>query len=63
VSARADDRARVSMLVRVPPAVAFCAFTEDVDQWLRRGRKYRSPRSRSPLSEILSRRGPEARQN
>ena len=39
--ARPDDRARVSMLVRVPPAVAFRAFTEDVDQWWRGGRKYR----------------------
>ena len=37
----ADDRARVSMLVRVPPAVAFRAFTEDIDQWWRQGRKYR----------------------
>jgi uncharacterized protein YndB with AHSA1/START domain len=41
VSARADDRARVSILVRVPPGVAFRAFTEDVDQWWRHGRKYR----------------------
>ena len=41
MSAGADDRARVSMLVRVPPAVAFRAFTEDVDQWWRHGRKYR----------------------
>ncbi len=39
--AHADDQARVSMLVRVPPAVAFRAFTEDVDQWWRRGRKFR----------------------
>jgi len=41
MSPRADDQARVSMLVRVPPAVAFSAFTEDIDQWWRRGRKYR----------------------
>lgn len=41
MSARADDRARASMLVRVPPAVAFRAFTEDVDQWWRQGLKYR----------------------
>jgi uncharacterized protein YndB with AHSA1/START domain len=41
VTPRADDRARVSVLVRVPPAVAFRAFTEDVDQWWRRGLKYR----------------------
>ena len=38
---RGDDRARVSMLVRVPPAVAFRVFTEDVDQWWRGGLKYR----------------------
>ena len=41
MSPRADDRARVSMFVRVPPAVAFRVFTEDVDQWWRRGLKYR----------------------
>jgi uncharacterized protein YndB with AHSA1/START domain len=29
------------MLVRVPPAVAFRAFIEDVDQWWRHGLKYR----------------------
>ena len=38
---RADDRARVSMLVRVPPAVAFRAFTEDVDRWWRAGQRFR----------------------
>lgn len=31
----------MSILVRVPPAVAFRAFTDDVDQWWRRGQKYR----------------------
>ena len=41
MSARADDRARVSMLVRVPPDVAFRVFTEDVELWWRRGLKYR----------------------
>jgi uncharacterized protein YndB with AHSA1/START domain len=29
------------VLVRVPPAAAFRAFTEDVDQWWRHGRKFR----------------------
>jgi uncharacterized protein YndB with AHSA1/START domain len=38
---RADDRARVSVLVRVPPDVAFRAFTEDVDRWWRRGQRFR----------------------
>jgi uncharacterized protein YndB with AHSA1/START domain len=41
VNARPDDRARVSVLVRVPPDVAFRAFTEDIDQWWRRGPRYR----------------------
>ncbi len=41
MSAPAGDRARVSVLVRVPPAVAFRAFSEDIDQWWRRGLKYR----------------------
>jgi uncharacterized protein YndB with AHSA1/START domain len=41
VSAHASDQVRVSTLVRVPPAVAFRVFTEDVDQWWRGGRKYR----------------------
>lgn len=41
MSAPAGDRARVSVLVRVPPDVAFRAFSEDIDQWWRRGLKYR----------------------
>lgn len=41
MTARTDDQARVSILVRIPPAVAFRAFTEDVDQWWRGGQKYR----------------------
>ena len=41
MTASADDQARVSMLVRVPPAVAFRVFTEEIDQWWRRGAKYR----------------------
>jgi uncharacterized protein YndB with AHSA1/START domain len=35
------DRARVSVLVEVPPDVAFQIFTEDIDLWWRRGLKYR----------------------
>ena len=41
MTAPAGDQARVSMLVRVPPAFAFRAFTEDVEQWWRRGQKFR----------------------
>jgi uncharacterized protein YndB with AHSA1/START domain len=37
----AGDRARVSVLVAVPPEVAFRVFTEEIDQWWRRGLKYR----------------------
>lgn len=35
------DQVRVSLLLKVPPAEAFRAFTEDIDQWWRRGLKYR----------------------
>jgi uncharacterized protein YndB with AHSA1/START domain len=35
------DRARVSVLVAVPPAVAFRVFTEEIDQWWRRGPRFR----------------------
>jgi len=37
----AGDRARVSVLVEVPPSEAFRAFVEDIDQWWRHGLKYR----------------------
>jgi uncharacterized protein YndB with AHSA1/START domain len=35
------DQAKVSVLVEVPPADAFRIFTEEIDQWWRRGFKYR----------------------
>lgn len=35
------DRARASVLVKVPPDVAFRVFTEEIDQWWRRGLRYR----------------------
>jgi uncharacterized protein YndB with AHSA1/START domain len=38
---RPGDRARASVLVRVPPAEAFRLFTEELDQWWRRGPAYR----------------------
>jgi uncharacterized protein YndB with AHSA1/START domain len=35
------DQARVSVLVAVAPEVAFRVFTEEIDQWWRRGLRYR----------------------
>ena len=35
------DQARVSIVVGVPPEVAFRIFTEEIDLWWRRGLKYR----------------------
>lgn len=35
------DQARVSVRVDVPPEVAFRVFTEEIDQWWRRGLRYR----------------------
>ena len=36
------DQARVSVVVGVPPDVAFRIFTEEIDLWWRRGLKYRA---------------------
>jgi uncharacterized protein YndB with AHSA1/START domain len=36
-----DDTARVSVMVAVPPPVAFEIFTHDIDRWWRRGIKFR----------------------
>ena len=36
-----NDQARVTVLVEVPPDIAFRVFTEEIDQWWRRGLKYR----------------------
>jgi uncharacterized protein YndB with AHSA1/START domain len=35
------DQVRVSVVVGVPPEVAFRIFTEEIDLWWRRGMKYR----------------------
>jgi len=35
------DQARVTALVEVPPELAFRVFTEEIDQWWRRGLAYR----------------------
>jgi hypothetical protein len=37
----AGDEAVVTVLVRVAPDDAFRIFTEEIDQWWRRGLKYR----------------------
>ncbi len=43
---RSDDQARVTVLVEVPPPDAFEVFTEQIDQWWRRGRRYRIAKGR-----------------
>lgn len=49
MSAPRGDRVSVSVLVAAEPAVAFEVFTEEIDQWWRRGLKYRLGRDRSVL--------------
>ncbi len=41
MSAAPGDQARVSVVVAVPPEEAFRVFTEEIDQWWRRGFRYR----------------------
>jgi uncharacterized protein YndB with AHSA1/START domain len=41
------DQARVSVLVKVPPAEAFRIFTEEIDSWWRGGLRYRLGKQRS----------------
>jgi uncharacterized protein YndB with AHSA1/START domain len=43
------DAARVSVSVAVPPEFAFRLFTQDIDRWWRRGRKFRHSASESSL--------------
>jgi uncharacterized protein YndB with AHSA1/START domain len=43
----AGDQVRVSVLVRVDPERAFQAFTEQIDQWWRRGMRYRVAAARN----------------
>lgn len=35
------DEARATVLVKIAPASAFALFTEEIDQWWRRGYRYR----------------------
>jgi uncharacterized protein YndB with AHSA1/START domain len=46
------DQARVSVLVAVSPDVAFRVFTEEIDQWWRRGPKYRVAGARRGFMRI-----------
>jgi uncharacterized protein YndB with AHSA1/START domain len=48
----AGDRARVSVLVAVPPEVAFRVFTEEIDQWWRRGVKFRASSKRRGVMHV-----------
>ena len=41
---RGGDRARASVLVRAPQALAFTTFVDDIDRWWRRGLAYRVAR-------------------
>lgn len=41
MSSPPGDRARVTALVRVPVDAAFRIFSEEIDQWWRRGLRYR----------------------
>jgi uncharacterized protein YndB with AHSA1/START domain len=57
VSAPAGDQARVSVLVGAEPAVAFRVFTEEIDEWWRRGRPYRIAGKRRGIIHIEPRAG------
>ncbi|MGE0789549.1 MAG: SRPBCC domain-containing protein [Sandaracinaceae bacterium] len=48
----ASDRARASVLVRVPIEHAFRVFTEDIDRWWRRGLKYRVSGKRTGILHL-----------
>lgn len=48
----AGDQARVSVLVEVPPQEAFLVFTEQIDQWWRRGRRYRIAKGRDGMIHL-----------
>ena len=51
------DQARVSVVVDVPPEVAFRIFTEEIDQWWCRGLKYRIAGTRRGIIHIEPRVG------
>jgi uncharacterized protein YndB with AHSA1/START domain len=47
VGNQAGDQARVTVSVAVPPGEAFRIFTEEIDQWWRRGPRFRNTREAS----------------
>ena len=51
------DQARVSVGVAVPPGDAFRVFTEEIDLWWRRGRKYRVARGTDGVYHLEPRLG------
>jgi uncharacterized protein YndB with AHSA1/START domain len=51
------DQARVSVAVAVEPAVAFEIFTSEIDQWWRRGPKFRQAGTRRGLLHLEPRVG------
>lgn len=51
------DQARAMVKVGVPPAEAFTIFTEEIDQWWRRGRRFRSAGARPGIIAIEPRVG------
>ena len=51
------DQARVSVLVKADPAAAFRVFTEEIDQWWRRGVKYRIAGDRRGIVHLEPRAG------
>jgi uncharacterized protein YndB with AHSA1/START domain len=57
MSAAAGDRARASVLVAVEPGEAFRIFTEEIDQWWRKGLKYRVAGKRRGIIHLEARNG------
>ncbi len=53
----AGDQVRVSVLVAVEPGDAFRLFTEEIDQWWRRGLKYRVAGTRRGIIHLEPRVG------
>lgn len=57
MSPLAGDQARVTVLVAVPRERAFRIFTEEIDQWWRRGLKYRVAGNRRGIIHLEPRVG------
>jgi uncharacterized protein YndB with AHSA1/START domain len=57
MSATAGDRARATVAIAVAPAEAFRIFTEEIDLWWRRGRRFRNAPGQAGLIAIEPRVG------